>query len=316
MQHLGMAWGIWLLLSLFAARGSSRADECAECTPKKLCDPHGVVERNTLREANAKWPRAEPAERVALLESVSQLTRSHENAPSKAVVTFLARGAKDDDESVSERALDLLATGQHAETSLGALTQVIDAHLDWNTRPKLKPERKPRKLSKPLEEMTPKELEAFVKDLKAISENVDQIVAHYEELLRRHAACARVLSRIARRGDDAARASAFAYFKRLNRYCAIAPCGGCAAALLELADYAAFEAVIAGLDSYDGDGRPAPAKKAGGEPTPTYGSAVVAALDAARVRFQLPEPKPQPSGLARDVWRAWLRDNSAALGKR
>jgi hypothetical protein len=307
---------IWIL-ALFALATPALAlpDECVECTSKKLCDPHGVLERNTLRDANAAWKKAAPAERVEWLQKVAELTAAHDNAPSKAVVTFLARAVEDDDEVVRERAFDLLASGQHPEASLHVLTVFIDRQIAWQDKPPPKIDGKPL-TNKPVETLTPKEVEALGKQLKSLAASAEKLAAYYEDLLRRHAECARVLQRIAKRGDESARATTFFYFKRSSRYCVGAGCGDCAAALLELGDHKAFELVIAGLATYDGDGRPEAAKELGGEPTPTFGSSVVAALDAARLRYHLPEPKPQPSGLARDVWRAWLRENREALGAR
>ncbi len=308
---------VWILALLsLAAPALAGADECVECTSKKLCDPHGVLERNTLREANAAWKKAAPAERVEWLGKVAALTAAHDNAPSRAVVTFLARAVEDDDEGVRERALDLLATGQHPEASLNVLTAALDKQLAWQDKPPPKIDEKLRLSTKPLEEMTAKEHEEQRKRLNGLIAEGNRIAAYYEDLLRRHAECARVLRRIARRGDESARATTLFYFKRSSRYCVGAGCGDCSAALLELGDHKAFELVIAALDSYDGDGRPTAEKGHDGKPKRIFGASVVAALDAARIRYHLPEAKPQPSGLARDVWRAWLRENGEALGAR
>jgi hypothetical protein len=307
---------VWTLALLsLAAPAFAGADECVDCTSKKLCDPHGVLERNVLRDANAAWKKATPAERVEWLAKVAALTAGHDNAPSKAVVTFLSRAVEDEDEVVRERALDLLASGQHAEASLSVLTGVIDEQIEWKKKPP-KLDSKPVPSGKSLEEMTPKERKEMIEQTKLMLEGRDPLSLYFDEYSRRHATCARILQRIVRRGDDSARSTAFLYFKRLQRYCTGTACGGCSAAVLEVGGYQAFEAVIGGLDKRDGDGSPEPSTKLGGEPTPTFGSSVVAALEAARVRYRLPEPKPQPSGLARDVWREWLRDNAEALGQR
>jgi hypothetical protein len=317
MQLPGSFRRVWTLVLLaLAAPALAGADECVECTSKKLCDPHGVLERTTLREANAAWKKAAPAERVEWLARVAALTAAHDNAPSKTVVTFLARAVEDEDEGVRERAFDLLATGQHPEAALNVLTAFIDKQIAWMDKPPPKLNEKLRPSTKPLEEMTPKEHDEQRKRLTHLIAEANRIAAYYEDLLRRHAECARVLQRIARRGDESARTTTYFYFKLLSRYCVGSGCGGCSAALLELGDHKAFELVIAGLDSYDGDGRPSAEKGHDGKPKPIFGPSVVAALDAARIRYHLPEPAPQPSGLARDVWREWLRENGEALGKR
>jgi len=102
---------------------------CAECTLEKLevrlCAQHLEEERAALVATRKQLASELGTERIAALDTLSRLTRTHVNAPSERVAQRIAASLVDESGEVREHAADLLGPPQHAILSMEALLEAL-----------------------------------------------------------------------------------------------------------------------------------------------------------------------------------------------
>jgi hypothetical protein len=119
-----------VLGSLFLAAALSQG-VCADCGLVKdrvrLCAPHAEAERMAFNGTRKQLASEREEERIAALESLSRLTRTHVNAPSEKVARRIADALRDEFPAVRECAVGLLGPPQHALVSMEALLGALSA---------------------------------------------------------------------------------------------------------------------------------------------------------------------------------------------
>lgn len=119
-----------MLVTLFLAATLSQ-HACADCglvdRKVRLCATHAEEERVAFNGARKQLASKLAAERIAALESLGRLTRTHVNAPSEKVARGIADALEDESSAVRECAANLLGPPQHALVSMEALLDALSA---------------------------------------------------------------------------------------------------------------------------------------------------------------------------------------------
>lgn len=114
-----------LLLAAFLIAPSSSPEDCDACRPGKVCATHRAEDKAELKRLGPLLESKDPAQRIGALGTVAALTEGHENAPSKDVAKALAAALEDDQLTVRETAIVLLADGQHPEVAVTSTVKVL-----------------------------------------------------------------------------------------------------------------------------------------------------------------------------------------------
>jgi len=114
-----------LLLAALATAPPLPLEDCEACRPGKVCAQHRAEEKEELKRLAPLLKSEDPGQRMGALSSAAELTDSHENAPSKAVAKVLAEALEDDQLTVRETAIVLLADGQHPEIAVTSTVKVL-----------------------------------------------------------------------------------------------------------------------------------------------------------------------------------------------
>src|SRR5215831_18663078 len=101
------------------------ADDCKECSSKKLCSAHLAEESQALKTLVPGVKAKEEATRLEALEKLGHLKDSHENAPSATAAKAIAAGLEDASWKVRAAAVKVLASGQEHDVAVEALVKSI-----------------------------------------------------------------------------------------------------------------------------------------------------------------------------------------------
>lgn len=115
------------LLALPLAPPGRALDVCDRCQDGKLCAPHAELEAAEIARLRPQLESADPGERTSALRQVADLTARHENAPSAEVAAVLAAALEDPSLRVRTRAVQLLADGQHPETTVVSVCALLES---------------------------------------------------------------------------------------------------------------------------------------------------------------------------------------------
>ncbi|MEM9379133.1 MAG: hypothetical protein AAGB93_04215 [Planctomycetota bacterium] len=83
------------------------------------------LDRSELKRLKKELRSSDPKERTNALYDIAALTWDHDGLPTKDVAEALASALKDESLKVRSVAIDLLASGQHAETAVKAVISVM-----------------------------------------------------------------------------------------------------------------------------------------------------------------------------------------------
>ena len=114
-----------LLLAALVTAPPLTLEDCEACRPGKVCAQHRAEEKEELKRLAPLLKSEDPGQRMGALSSAAALTESHENAPSKNVAKVLAEALDDDQLTVRETAIVLLADGQHPEIAVTSTIKVL-----------------------------------------------------------------------------------------------------------------------------------------------------------------------------------------------
>lgn len=103
-------------------------DVCKQCEAGrkgKLCVAHAKHEKSELERLRKDLGSDDARDRMGAIRDVAELTDDHENRPSLEVGKVLAAALQDDSLRVRNLAIQLLTDGQHPETTVNALVDVL-----------------------------------------------------------------------------------------------------------------------------------------------------------------------------------------------
>ena len=103
----------------------SLLDVCDACGKGKLCKPHAQLETAEIERLRPRLESEEARDRIAALRDIAALTHEHENVPSERVAEILVLALEDRSLRVRDRAVRLLADGQHPEATVVALVDLM-----------------------------------------------------------------------------------------------------------------------------------------------------------------------------------------------